>query len=186
MSVQPARVVTEAYFTLSGDVNSDMVQRVFSAAATMSTHGVTTAHILLQSHGGFISDGLCLYNFLSHLPVQIVMYNAGAVASIAVIVFLAGHRRHASGTARFMIHKSHASPLQASQPDALHIIAEGLKADDSRTESVLRQFVVLSEAQWAVHAHGDLHLTASAARQAGLIHSIAHFAPPPGCRLTAI
>lgn len=174
------------YYTLSGDVNSHMVQRMFEAAADMSADGVTTAHLLLQSHGGFISDGICLYNFLANLPVRFVTYNAGAVASIAVTVFLAGQRRHASPTARFMLHKSHASPPGGAGPDALQIIAEGLKADDRRTESILRRFVQLSDAQWDVHAHSDLHLTAEAALKVGLIDAITDFAPPAGARIICI
>jgi ATP-dependent Clp protease protease subunit len=168
----------EAYFTLSGDVNSNMVQRVFSATAEMSSMGTQTAHILLQSHGGFISDGICLYNYLSNLPIRFVMYNAGAVASIAVIVFLAGQERHASDTARFMVHKSHASPPAGTRPDALQIIVEGLTADDRRTESILKDYVQFSEAQWAVHAYSDLHLTADEALATNLIDSIVDFSPP--------
>jgi ATP-dependent Clp protease protease subunit len=185
--LQPGSASERAgYYTLSGDVNSHMVQRVFEAAAEMSADGVTTAHLLLQSHGGFISDGICIYNFLANLPVRFVTYNAGAVASIAVTVFLAGQRRHASPTARFMLHKSHASPPGGAGPDTLQIIAEGLKADDRRTESILRRFVRLSDAQWSVHAHSDLHLTAETALQAGLIDSIASFSPPPGARIVGI
>ena len=38
-----------AWFTLSGDVNSDMVRRVFDAVADMTEDRITTAHILIQS-----------------------------------------------------------------------------------------------------------------------------------------
>jgi ATP-dependent Clp protease protease subunit len=79
-----------AWFTLSGDINSDMVHRVFDAVADMTEDMVTDAHILIQSNGGYVSDGICLYNYLSKLPIRFHFYNAGAVASIAVIVFLAG------------------------------------------------------------------------------------------------
>ncbi len=92
-----------AWFTLSGDVNSDMVRRVFDAVADMTEDRITTAHILIQSNGGYVSDGICLYNYLSKLPIKIITYNAGAVASIAVILFLAGAERYASDTARFMV-----------------------------------------------------------------------------------
>ena len=53
----------EAWYTLSGDVNSDMVHRVFEAVSAMTESGIATAHVLLQSNGGYVSDGLCLYNF---------------------------------------------------------------------------------------------------------------------------
>ena len=176
----------EGYFTLSGDVNSDMVHRVFEAVAAMTEDGMATAHVLLQSNGGYVSDGLCLYNFLANAPVDCIMYNGGAVASIAVILFLSGSRRYASETARFMIHKSHATASPGSRPDALNIIVEGLRADDARTESILRKHIELSPEQWGIHQYGDLHLNARDARTAGLINDVVDFAPPKGASLRNI
>jgi ATP-dependent Clp protease protease subunit len=186
MSEDPAKEKKEGYFTLSGDVNSDMVHRVFEATAAMVEDGIDTAHVLVQSNGGYVSDGLCLYNFMANSPVQFVMYNGGAVASIAVILFLAGTRRYASETARFMIHKSHATASPGSRPDALNIIVEGLRADDARTESILRKHVELNPEQWGVHQYGDLHLNARDAKLAGLINDVADFAPPKGAYLRNI
>lgn len=175
-----------AWFTLSGDVNSDMVHRVFDAVADMTEDLITDAHILVQSNGGYVSDGICLYNYLSKLPLRIHTYNAGAVASIAVILFLAGQKRYASQTARFMVHKSHASAPSGARPDALRIIVEGLQADDARTEQILRQHVELSEEHWRVHAYSDLHLTATDALAVNMITDIADFSPPKGRRVTNI
>jgi len=176
----------EGWFTLSGDVNSDMVHRMFEAVANMTEDGIDTAHVLLQSNGGYVSDGLCLYNFMANSPIKFVMYNAGAVASIAVVVYLAGSRRYASETARFMIHKSHATASPGSRPDALNIIVEGLRADDARTESILRRHIELTPEQWAIHQYSDLHLTSRDARTAHLIDAIADFAPPKGAMLRNI
>ena len=168
------------YFTLTGDVNSDMVRRVFDAISKMTAEGTRTAHVLLQSNGGYVSDGICLYNTLTHAPVDFVMYNSGAVASIAVTLYLAGQQRVASDTARFMIHKSHATAPQGARPDALKIIADGLMADDRRTETILRRHIRLTEEMWNVHAYSDLHLAATDALGTGLIHRIGDFAPPVG------
>jgi ATP-dependent Clp protease protease subunit len=180
MSDDQVKHETDAYFTLSGDVNSDMVHRVFEAVSGMSEAGIETAHILLQSNGGYVSDGLCMYNFLANAPLKFVMYNAGAVASIAVILFLAGSRRYASETARFMVHKSHATASPGARPDALNIIVEGLRADDARTESILRKHIELTQEQWAIHQYSDLHLTSRDARVARMITDVADFAPPRG------
>ncbi|WP_296948866.1 ATP-dependent Clp protease proteolytic subunit [uncultured Massilia sp.] len=176
----------EAWFTLSGDVNSDMVHRVFEAVAHMTEDGIETAHVLVQSNGGYVSDGLCLYNFMAASPIDFVMYNGGAVASIAVILFMAGTRRYASETARFMIHKSHATASPGSRPDALNIIVEGLRADDARTESILRKHVELTPEQWGIHQYGDLHLNARDARTARIIDDVRDFAPPKGASLRNI
>jgi len=186
MSEEQSQQEKQAWFTLSGDVNSDMVHRVFEAVANMTEDGIDTAHVLLQSNGGYVSDGLCLYNFLASSPIKFVMYNGGAVASIAVVLFLAGARRHASETARFMIHKSHATASPGSRPDALNIIVEGLRADDARTESILRKEIELSPEQWSVHQYGDLHLTARDAKNAKMIHEVADFRPPKGAMLRNI
>ncbi|MFL6674096.1 MAG: ATP-dependent Clp protease proteolytic subunit [Massilia sp.] len=186
MSQDQAKQQKEAYFTLSGDVNSDMVHRVFEAAASMTEDGIETAHVMLQSNGGYVSDGLCLYNFMANSPINFIMYNGGAVASIAVILFLAGSRRYASETARFMVHKSHATASPGSRPEALSIIVEGLRADDARTESILRKHVELTPEQWAIHQYSDLHLNSRDAKIAGLINDIADFSPPKGAALRNI
>ena len=186
MSEDHTKSATDAYFTLSGDVNSDMVHRVFEAVSSMSEAGVETAHVLLQSNGGYVSDGLCLYNFLSNAPMKFVMYNGGAVASIAVILFLAGSRRYASETARFMVHKSHATASPGARPDALNIIVEGLRADDARTESILRKHIELTSDQWAIHQYSDLHLTSRDAKTARVITDVADFAPPRGVHIRNI
>ena len=176
----------EAWYTLSGDVNDSMVRRMFDANAQMAQDGIQVAHLLLHSHGGYISDGLCLYNVLSASPVRFMMYNAGVVASIAVTLFLAGEQRYASDTARFMIHKSHASPHSGIAADELAVVVEGLRADDSRTESVMRRFLTLTPAQLQAHAHTDLHLTARDALAAGLVDEIRDFSPRPGAKLCNI
>ena len=186
MSDDTAKRSKEAWFTLSGDVNSDMVHRVFEAVGHMTEDGIETAHVLVQSNGGYVSDGLCLYNFMANSPVEFVMYNGGAVASIAVILYLAGTRRYASETARFMVHKSHATASPGSRPDALNIIVEGLRADDARTESILRKHVELTPEQWAIHQYSDLHLNSRDAKIAGMINEVADFAPPKGAPLRNI
>ena len=186
MTAQHQAVPRDGYFTLAGDVNSDMVRRVFDALARMSADGLTTAHVLLQSNGGYVSDGICLYNTLSRAPIDFVMYNGGAVASIAVTLFLAGKTRVASDTARFMLHKSHATAPSGARPDALKIIADGLMADDRRTETILRRHVTLTQSMWEVHAYSDLHLAAPDALETGLIHRIGDFAPPRGVVIGSI
>ena len=186
MSEDQTKHDKEAWFTLSGDVNSDMVHRVFEAVGHMTEDGIERAHVLVQSNGGYVSDGLCLYNFMSNAPVEFVMYNGGAVASIAVIMYLAGTRRYASETARFMVHKSHATASPGSRPDALNIIVEGLRADDARTESILRKHIELTPEQWGIHQYSDLHLNSRDAKIARMIDDVADFAPPKGAILRNI
>jgi ATP-dependent Clp protease protease subunit len=82
-----------------------------------------------------------------------------------------------------MVHKSHATASPGARPDALNIIVEGLRADDARTESILRKHVTLSPEQWAIHQYSDLHLTARDAEVAGVVNAVRDFAPPKGFHL---
>ena len=79
-----------------------------------------------------------------------------------------------------MVHKSHATASPGARPDALNIIVEGLRADDARTESILRKHIELAPEQWTIHQYSDLHLTARDAKQARMITDVADFAPPRG------
>jgi ATP-dependent Clp protease protease subunit len=63
---------------------------------------------------------------------------------------------------------------------------EGLQADDARTESILRQYVSLTDDHWAVHAMSDLHLTARDAEKVQLVTAVRDFMPPKGKRVTNI
>ena len=77
-----------------------------------------------------------------------------------------------------------ASP--GARPDALNIIVEGLRADDARTESILRKHIELAPEQWAIHQYSDLHLTARDACTARMINEVADFAPPRGVHIRNI
>lgn len=173
----------EVYATLAGMVDSAMVQRVFNGFSAAVNNKVGTVHLLIQSTGGFIAEGVALYNYLRHLPLKIVAYNGGGVSSIAVIVFLAAHRRRASETASFLIHRSHVSPNQGTTVFQLENLAHGLTFDDERTESILNQHITLPEEKRKLYEYGNLTISAKEAIQFGLIHEIADFKVPQGAQL---
>src|SRR5262245_51143183 len=99
MSAPQPALPTEIYATLTGPVDADMVRRVFNGGAVAVNGGIRRVHLLVQSAGGFVGDGVVLYNYLRNLPVEFITYNAGSVLSIAVLVYLAGSLRKVSKTA---------------------------------------------------------------------------------------
>ncbi|RJG00414.1 ATP-dependent Clp protease proteolytic subunit [Noviherbaspirillum sedimenti] len=178
--------VTEIYATLAGRVDDDMVQRFFKQLANAVSNGVQSLHLMVQSTGGIISEGIALYNYLRCLPIELTTYNTGTVQSIAVIVFLAGSKRKASRTATFMLHKATfyaGSPTTSFQ---LSAATQSLMVDDGRIESILKQYIAMPEEKWDVHRFVDLFITADEALKFGLIDEIADFAPPPGAMLINI
>lgn len=174
MNQQPP---TSVWFTLAGTVDNQMVQRVFQSFAAAMQSGVKDAHILIQSSGGFVGDGIAIYNYLSNLPINITTYNAGSVSSIAVLVFLAGVHRVASETSTFMIHKTHASPPPGATAAVLKELIDSLNIDNANTESILHRHIHMPPEKWDLHQHGNLIITAEEAKQFELVHELGPFSP---------
>src|SRR5690348_14907235 len=94
------------YAMYIGNIDQEASQRLASAFATASANGVTEVHLLFQSTGGVIGDGICLHNLFQTLPFDLTLYNTGCVASIAVIAYLGAKSRKSSAYATFMIHRT--------------------------------------------------------------------------------
>src|SRR5262249_22055454 len=104
--LQPQQLADEIFTTLAGPVDFQLTQRVFQGAATVVNGGVKRLHLLIQSPGGGVSEGIALYHSRGTLPLELVTYNGGGLYSIAVLVYLAGKVRKVSAAAVFGIHKS--------------------------------------------------------------------------------
>jgi len=162
-----------------GVIDQIAVQRMGNALAVASQQGVQEVHLLFQTAGGMVGDGVCLYNLFRSLPMEIILYNVGTVASIGVIAYLGADQRKTSSGGTFMIHKTTFSPVGATI-DRLQSAANAAAIDDQRIESVLHNSITLSEEKWALHKVADLWLSADDAIKAGLAESIADFSPPVG------
>jgi ATP-dependent Clp protease, protease subunit len=72
----------------------------------------------MQTTGGNVQDGVCLYNYFRTLPVDLSVYNVGSISSAGVIAYLGAKNRKAATLATFMIHRSHAS-FQGANVDTI-------------------------------------------------------------------
>ncbi len=181
--VQP----TEVYAAFSGGIDQSSLHRIFGAFATATGAGMNARHVhlLFESYGGVVGDGVCLYNYLRGLPIGLTLYNAGAVQSIAVIAYLGARERKTSARATFVIHRTRAEEKVATAT-RLKVRTKSLLLDDEITESILREHISLSRAQWRHIENHDLTLSAREAVEIGLASEIAEFAPPPGTRLYSV
>jgi len=165
-----------------------MVQRVFQGITVAVNGGATSIHLLFHSNGGSVGDGVVLHNYLKSSPIDLHIYNGGAVSSIAVIAFLGARQRYASANATFMVHKTYApsglfNSAAAANAARLRGIAQGLEIDDARTLAILRSNLNLSEEKLEEHLVREIPFDANSALESGLITAIRDFAPPAGCRL---
>lgn len=145
-----------------------------------SQNDVQELHLLFQSTGGMVGDGVSLHNYLRAYPVDLHIYNTGAVSSIAVHGYLGAKHRYTSATGTFMIHKSTMNQQGAIGITKLRALADALHIEDVRSEAVLREFTNIPEDKWALHAVQDVMFNATDAVQYGIAHAIREWQVPAG------
>lgn len=180
------RLQSEIYAAFGGPVNENAVNRFFIGISGAIQGGVKRIHLLIQSTGGVVVDGVALYNYLTNLPIEIITYNAGAVQSIAVLAYLAGKVRKASANSQFMIHKTTYSPQGPQTAEMLRRFADSAEQFDGNTDAILKSHVRLTDEQWAARERSEIIIPAYEALKVGLIHEIADFAPPAGSQVFGV
>jgi ATP-dependent Clp protease protease subunit len=175
----------EVYAMFSGNVDQASLARIMASLGAAANNRVPRLHLLFQSSGGLVGDGVALYNFFKALPIPLTVYNVGSVSSIAALAYLGAEERKVNAHATFMLHRTYASP-QAASAERLQAIAKSLLLDDQRTEAILRQHLTLDEARWADHRSNDIWFSAQEAVDAGFATSIGDFAPPKGSLIFSI
>ncbi len=179
---QPPPPSNEVYAVFCGTVEQATTQRIFQAVAGAMANQVTRLHLLFQSTGGMVADGICLYNFLRTCPLPVTLYNCGTIASIGVIAYLGAQERQTSASATFMVHRTTASP-QFATTAILEAVTKGIALDDQRTEAILRNHVKLTDEQWLKLDRADQFFSASEAVAIGLATRIGEFSPPRGMQV---
>jgi ATP-dependent Clp protease, protease subunit len=168
------------YATLPGPINPDTMTRIVTNLTGATRNGVTIMHLMMQSSGGNVGDGIALYNIFRTLPFELNLYNGGMVASIAVIAFMGGRHRYASAHSSFMIHRTRINPQSPPTASQLRAFLPSLRLDDKRTEAILRTHTKIPAPRWRQLASGDVYFSADEAVQFGLADSIREFQVPAG------
>ena len=169
----------EIWAVYCGDINAANTAKLMSGLTALSAQGTKRLHILFQSWGGFVGDGVFLYNALDKFPVEVILYNAGQVASAATLMYLGARGRKTTANAVFMIHKGSTSPNGAGA-ERLKAAAGNLATDDSRIETILRAHLNLPEDLWTQFGYHDVFLSGEDAVKYGMAEEIGEFSPPPG------
>src|SRR5579864_177762 len=174
--------INEAYGLFCSPINEASVERLLQNLSAATQKGVTHLHLLFQSTGGSVGDGICLYNVFRSLPYDLTIYNVGSVQSIAALAYLGARKRKTTASATFVFHRTTMSP-QFAMAFALQAYAESVSFDDRRTEAILLSHITMPTEKWAKLDHCDLWFTAQEAIDAGVADEIADFAPPVGATL---
>ncbi len=175
-----------AYYGYTGSIDSAGVSRIAAALNIAIDNKMDEAMICISSHGGFVSDGIFLYNHIRGLPIRVVMHNTGSVTSIAVTVFVAAAERYCSPHGMFMIHPTIMSPSQDMTAQRLQSSLDSALADDRRTEDILRARAAIPEEILTARRFKDVYVTPKDAIIYGLVHGIKDFVLPKGAQMVQI
>jgi ATP-dependent Clp protease protease subunit len=179
---QQPQAPKRAHGYVIGMIDQQATQRIANALMVAKNNGIDEIHMMFQSAGGIVGDGICIYNMFRSAPLGIILYNAGTVASIGVLAYLGADERKVSKNGAFMIHRSSYSGTAVTL-NRIQAVANSLLLDDQRTEDILRTHITLPEDKWDVHKVADLWLSADEATTAGLADDISDFTPPAGEQL---
>jgi ATP-dependent protease ClpP protease subunit len=169
------------HLSFCGAIDPQGAARLADALNAAVNKGVEEVYLTMSSPGGYVADGIFLYNHIRALPLAVHMHNIGSISSIAVAVFLAAKHRYASRHAAFLIHPTTVQASNASlAPAPLRSALDTAIAEDARTEEILRAHARLPEEMLAARRHRDVFLGADDAVRYGLADAVREFALPKG------
>ena len=173
--------VKTAYFGFTGPIEPQGVTRLCSALNHAVNNEFDEVYLAFSSSGGYVADGIFLYNHIKALPLRVTIHNTGSVSSIAVAVFVAGAERVCSAHSMFMIHPtSFHGGQEGMTSERLQASLNAALADDIRTENILRERTALNDDILNARRFKDVHITPQDALKFGLVQRVGEFALPRG------
>src|ERR1700722_4637455 len=170
-----------AYVGYCGLIDSAGVTRVCQNLNGAINQQFDSIYLCISSNGGYIGDGVFLFNHIRALPIPVTIHNTGMVASIAATLFVAGETRYCSEHAIFMMHPV-AVPAQAQMLASAPLLSalESAKAEEERTEAILRSRTKMPADILSGRRTGATSITPQLPLDYGLVHEIREFSLPPG------
>lgn len=176
----------DAYFGFTGPIEPGGVGRLAGALNSAVNEGVERVYLAFSSNGGYVADGVYLYNHIRALPLHLVIYNTGSVGSIAVSVFLAAQERYCSTHAMFMIHPTTMGHSDKMSARRLQSTLDAALADDDRTDNILRERSRISALVLEARRYSEIHISPMQAVEYGLVDAVREFALPKGQQIIQI
>lgn len=145
----PTPQIEDIYFVFVDSIDVAKVNLFMSIIVqAVLPHSPKRLHVLISSPGGDVSAGIALYNYLRALPIEVLTYNIGMVASIANVIFMAADakNRFACPHTSFLFHgvKAGLGPVQMDLAQVREL-ESNLKRDQERISEVYQQGTSLTE-----------------------------------------
>ena len=180
--------IMPAYISFSADVNQSTSEVLLGCIFQAVANKADGIYLFLSSPGGFVDQGMTIYNVLRGLPIPVTVHNVGSVNSIANVIFLAGSKRLACRHSSFMFHGvgfDTTGPVRFEEKTLRERLGS-LAADQAKIAGVMQDRTRLTAQEIA-----DLFLEARTkdpnfALEKGIINEIAEVNLPPGTPVTQL
>ncbi len=182
LGLQPAPQKA-AFATFSGPIDESSLTRIFNSFNAATQQSNSEIHLLFQSTGGNVGDGVCLFNYFDKFPLRLYIYNMGTVASVAVLAFLGGRFRFANTHATFAIHKSRFPAEAPTDAKGHKALADQAMLEDHRVEAILKAKTQIPAKRWKQHASRGVVFDAQQSVEFGIAKAIGDFEPPVGSQV---
>lgn len=183
----PVPVGKTFYYSYVGLIDSAGATRIASAMNHAANNNCDEVYLSISSLGGYVGDGIYLYNHIRGLPFRVTAHNTGSIMSIAVALFVGAQTRYCSAHSMFMIHPTTLGPFQEGLSwERLDGARSAALADDARTEQILRERANVPDDFLSARRVKDVHITPDQALQWGLVHGVREFSLPKGQEILQI
>jgi ATP-dependent Clp protease, protease subunit len=176
------------YVSFSAEINASTSESLIATMANCANAGVAEVRLLLSTPGGFVMNGMNVYNFLRALPCNLVTHNVGNVDSIGNAIFLAGDERYASPHSTFMFHGVgfDTEPGHRMEEKSLRERLEGVLADQKRIGDIINERTNLEAEQIEGLFREAQTKDAAYAVGVGIVHEIKDVEIPPGSPIVSL
>lgn len=170
-----------AYYSYTGPIDSNGTTRIAAALNAAVNNGYDEVYLCMNSLGGYVGDGVYIYNHIRGLPIKVIAHNTGSLMSIALAVFVAAEERYCSAHSVFMMHPTTLGPYQEALTwERLDSARSAALAEDMRTENILRERTSIPDDSLGARRFKEVYITSDQALEWGLVHGVAEFSLPKG------
>jgi ATP-dependent protease ClpP protease subunit len=103
MAAEASPLPEEIHAIYCGGIDQANAQKVVNSLTFAMGGKVKHIHFLFQSAGGYVGDGVFLYNLFRSIPIETTLYNVGQISSAGVVAYLGATHRKTTRNATFMM-----------------------------------------------------------------------------------
>lgn len=152
---------------LFGEITEEKVLELIKQIHTLTK----PALLHINSEGGSLYDALSLYHAIKNSPKKITTTGSGLVASAAVIILAAGHKRLISPEGWVMVHEGQSDYGTATAKEVRRTHAQSIRLEKQYCD-ILATHSKTDAETWNRLCEKETYLTASEVMALGLVDQI--------------